>query len=210
MIRSGWRSTHAAIASLTRRSSSNASGGSAQAVPWITVDDERTSMSMPRRSMSARCRPGSTILRKTSSMTDIGAFTMPLQDLDLALAELQRCVEQLRMRVVNLPVAVRGTYLSAPPFHSLWEEIARRELVALVHPDGATDRGTSSTRCGTPSDSQWKKRVPRVLDLRGVLERWPDLKIVVSHGGGYLPRYFGRWIATCACIRPARSTSASR
>jgi len=30
------------------------------------------------------------------------------------------------------------------------------------------------------------------LILEGVLERYPGLNIVVSHGGGYLPHYFGR------------------
>ncbi|HEY8578445.1 MAG TPA: amidohydrolase family protein, partial [Beijerinckiaceae bacterium] len=40
-----------------------------------------------------------------------GAFTLPLQDMDEALAELRRCVETHRMRVVVLPAAVDGRYL---------------------------------------------------------------------------------------------------
>jgi aminocarboxymuconate-semialdehyde decarboxylase len=122
-----------------------------------------------------------------------GAFTMPLQDLEIALGELERCVDELGMRVVNLPVAVRGTYLSAPQFGTLWEEIARRELVVLVHPDGATDPWYQQyslwNSVGQPVE---EAKFLASLIYEGVLERLPELKIVVSHGGGYLPHYFGR------------------
>src|SRR5918995_7177264 len=48
-----------------------------------------------------------------------GAFTLPLQDMRLALAELQRCVEVHHLQVVNLPAQVQGRYLGHPTFEAL-------------------------------------------------------------------------------------------
>ncbi len=55
----------------------------------------------------------------------VGSCTLPLQDLDLALAELTRAHEELGLRVIQLPANVGGVYLGEPPFRPLWEEIVR-------------------------------------------------------------------------------------
>jgi aminocarboxymuconate-semialdehyde decarboxylase len=75
----------------------------------------------------------------------------------------------------------------------LWEEIARRQLVAFIHPDGVRDpwfqRYSMWNSVGQPIE---EARVLASLIYEGVLEDLPDVKIVVSHGGGYLPHYYGR------------------
>ncbi len=123
----------------------------------------------------------------------IGSCILPLQDLSLALAELARACDELGLGVVQLPANVGGVYLGEPPFRPLWEEIARRGLVVFIHPDGVRDpwfqRYSLWNSVGQPIE---EARVLASLIYEGVLEDLPQLTIIVSHGGGYLPHYYGR------------------
>jgi aminocarboxymuconate-semialdehyde decarboxylase len=123
----------------------------------------------------------------------IGSFTLPLQDIELSLAELERAVDELGLRVANLPAQIDGAYLGAPALRPLWRTIAERDLIAFIHPDGVTDPWFQSyslwNSVGQPIE---EAKVLASLIYEGVLEELPGLRIVVSHGGGYLPHYYGR------------------
>jgi aminocarboxymuconate-semialdehyde decarboxylase len=123
----------------------------------------------------------------------IGSFTLPLQDLDSSLSELERAVDQLGLRVANLPAQINGLYLGAPELRPLWDAIADRGVVAFIHPDGVSDPWFQDyslwNSVGQPIE---EAKVLSSLIYEGVLEQLPALRIVVSHGGGYLPHYFGR------------------
>jgi aminocarboxymuconate-semialdehyde decarboxylase len=123
----------------------------------------------------------------------VGSCILPLQDLPLALDELERADSELGLRVLQLPANVGGVYLGEPPFRPLWEEIARRGLVVFIHPDGVRDpwfqKYSLWNSVGQPIE---EARVLASLIYEGVLEDLPQLKIIVSHGGGYLPHYYGR------------------
>lgn len=123
----------------------------------------------------------------------VGSFTLPLQDLDMALAELDRAHSELGLGVIQLPANIDGVYLGEPPLRPLWDEIARRDLLAFIHPDGVRDpwfqRYSLWNSVGQPIE---EARVLASLIYEGVLEDLPGLRVVVSHGGGYLPHYYGR------------------
>jgi aminocarboxymuconate-semialdehyde decarboxylase len=123
----------------------------------------------------------------------VGSFTLPLRDVGLALRELERAVDELALRVANLPAQVDGAYLGAPRLRPVWEAIHERGLPVFVHPDGIRDPWFQEyslwNSLGQPIE---EAKAVASLILEGVLERLPGLKIVVSHGGGYLPHYFGR------------------
>jgi aminocarboxymuconate-semialdehyde decarboxylase len=123
----------------------------------------------------------------------IGSFTLPLKSRDLSLEELRRCTTDLGMTVVQLPVAVSGTYLSAPEYRYLWDAILDLGITAFVHPDGTRDPWFQSysmwNSVGQPIE---EAKFIASLIYEGVLEQLPDLKIVMAHGGGYLPHYYGR------------------
>lgn len=114
----------------------------------------------------------------------VGSFTVPLQDLDLALGELSRAREELGLRVIQLPASIDGVYLGDPTLRPLWEEIARRDLLAFIHPDGVRDpwfqRYSLWNSVGQPIE---EAKVLASLIYEGVLEDLPGLRIVVSHGG---------------------------
>jgi aminocarboxymuconate-semialdehyde decarboxylase len=123
----------------------------------------------------------------------LGSFTLPLQSLDLSLRELERCTGELGMGVLQLPAAVNGTYLSSPEYADLWDAVAERQLVVFVHPDGTRDPWFQSysmwNSVGQPIE---EAKFIASLIYEGVLERLPKLRIVMAHGGGYLPHYYGR------------------
>ncbi len=117
-----------------------------------------------------------------------GAFTLPLQDLDRALAELEFCVRRLGLRVVNLPAEIGGRYLGDPSLRPLWEAIDDLEIVAFLHPDGIKDPAflRYSLWNGIGQGIE-ETRLMASLIYEGVLERHPDLRIVIAHAGGFLP-----------------------
>ncbi len=123
----------------------------------------------------------------------VGSMTLPLQDLELAVGELDRAQRELGLRVLQLPAQINGVYLGEPPLHALWEEIAARDLVVFIHPDGVRDPWFQKfalwNSVGQPIE---EARVLASLVYEGVLERHPEVPIIVSHGGGYLPHYYGR------------------
>jgi aminocarboxymuconate-semialdehyde decarboxylase len=123
----------------------------------------------------------------------VGSFTLPLGDVDLALIELERANSQLGLRVANLPAQAQGEYLGAPRYWPIWEALADRGIVALFHPDGIRDPWFQQyslwNSVGQPIE---EAKLMASLILEGVLDRFEGVPIVVSHGGGYLPHYFGR------------------
>jgi aminocarboxymuconate-semialdehyde decarboxylase len=123
----------------------------------------------------------------------VGSFSLPLQDIGRAMDELERCVDELGLRVANVPAAARGTYLGHPRFAPFWEAMAQRRMVTFIHPDGVTDPWFQEyslwNSVGQPIEET--KAMSSII-YEGVLERWPDLRIVMAHGGGYLPHYYGR------------------
>jgi aminocarboxymuconate-semialdehyde decarboxylase len=52
----------------------------------------------------------------------IGSFVLPLQDMNLALTELNRAVKDLGLKVANVPAELRGMYLGDTQFRPFWEE----------------------------------------------------------------------------------------
>ena len=122
-----------------------------------------------------------------------GAFTVALSDMDLALEELDRCSVELGMRVINLPAVAGEDYLGAPRFERLWDAILDKDLVAFIHPDGIRDPWFQDywmwNSIGQPIE---EVKVLTSLIVEGMLERHPGVKVVVAHGGGFLPHYSGR------------------
>ena len=119
--------------------------------------------------------------------------TLPLQDTDLAVEELRRCVKQLGMRGVEINSDVNGEELSNPrlePFFAAAEELG---IVIFLHPTGFNHKRFGehyfSNVIGNPLNSTI---AVSYLIFDGTLERHPGLKIVVAHGGGFLASYQAR------------------
>ncbi len=126
----------------------------------------------------------------------VGMGSVPLQDAELAIRELEYCVKKLGMRGIEICTNVNGKNLTDPSL-GLDKFFARCEalgVVVFMHPLGYTqaDRLTNhyfNNVIGNPLDST--VAVSHLI-FDGVLARYPKLKFVVAHGGGFIAHYWAR------------------
>jgi aminocarboxymuconate-semialdehyde decarboxylase len=120
--------------------------------------------------------------------------TVPLQDVRLAVAEMERCVRDLDMRGIEISSHVNGEELASgrlDPFFARAEEL---DVLLFLHPLGFTEgrrlaKHYFNNVIGNPLESTIALGH---LIFEGTLERYRGLKICIAHGGGYLPTYIGR------------------
>ena len=106
----------------------------------------------------------------------VGLGTLPLQDVDLALGELERVVEELRFGGLEICTNVNGVDFDDPRFVPFFEKVVEHDLLLVVHPNGFThgDRLTDYyliNTLGMPMDSDG---VHRADDLRRRARAVPD------------------------------------
>jgi len=124
----------------------------------------------------------------------VGMGTLPLQDVEKAVQELERVVTVLGLRAVEVSTNVNGADFDDPRFEPFFAKAEELEALIFIHPIGCTDGGRMRDYylinvVGHPLEST--VAVSRII-FGGILERHPHLKICVAHGGGYLPSYSGR------------------
>ena len=120
--------------------------------------------------------------------------TVPLQDTEAAVQELRYLVQELGMRGIEIGTHVEGEEISSPRLEPFWAEVEKLGAVVVIHTQGATHpqrlQGHNFVNIiGHPFEATLAQAH---LIFSGILERYPALKIVVVHGGGYLPMYPGR------------------
>ncbi len=120
--------------------------------------------------------------------------TVPLQNTEMAVAELQRCIGELGMRGVEISTHVGSEELSSPRLEPFFAKAEELDTLIFIHPMGFShgDRFTEHyfiNLIGHPVESSL---AIGHLIFGGVLDRYPGLKICVAHGGGYVPAYAGR------------------
>jgi aminocarboxymuconate-semialdehyde decarboxylase len=123
-----------------------------------------------------------------------GLGTIPLQDADLAIEELERCVRQLGLDGVQIGTHVADRNLDDPAIEAVLAAAESLGAAVFVHPWDmlAPER---MTRHWLP----WLVGMPAELALAiasvvlgGVLDRHPDLRLLFAHGGGAFPGLLGR------------------
>jgi aminocarboxymuconate-semialdehyde decarboxylase len=123
--------------------------------------------------------------------------TVHLADPDEAAGELHRCVVDLGMQGVMLPCTPPATPLSDPAFDPLWTVAAELSVPVILH--ATTESPASRMLAHYPSlNGLFARNIETTLvtaDLlvSGVLDRFPDLRLVAVHGGGLLPYQAGRF-----------------
>ena len=124
----------------------------------------------------------------------VGMATVPLQDVSSAVKELEYCIRELGFRGVEVNTNVFGLDFDDPryrPFFAMAEEL---DIVVLLHPNGFTagerlQKYYMTNVIGNPLDTT--VAINRIIH-GGVLEEYPELKLCLVHGGGYLPFYSSR------------------
>lgn len=120
--------------------------------------------------------------------------TVPLQDVDAAIAEMERAVDDLGFKGLQIGGTVDGHNLDEPRFRPFWHAVAARGIPVIIHPNGYEESHRFGdyfmTNCiGNPLETMVAAN--RMI-FSGLFEELPDLKVVLLHGGGYLPFYTAR------------------
>jgi aminocarboxymuconate-semialdehyde decarboxylase len=120
---------------------------------------------------------------------------VPLQDAEMATAELERCVKKLGMRGVELSTNVNGTELSERRLDKFFAKAEELDILIFIHPSGFTQQQRLfnhylTNLIGNPLDTT--VAIAHLI-FDGVMARHPGLKICAAHGGGYTGAYPGRF-----------------
>jgi predicted TIM-barrel fold metal-dependent hydrolase len=118
-----------------------------------------------------------------------GFGILPLPDVDAALREAEHVLDVLKFDGVVFYTNFSGVYPGDPRLDPLFAELNRRKAVVYVHP--VAPPGFDMTRFGFPAPTiEYPFDTTRmILNLvsSGTLRRFPDVRMIVSHGGGTLP-----------------------
>ena len=113
--------------------------------------------------------------------------SLPVPDVDGALEETRRSLDDLGADGVILLANTAGQYLGAPELDPLMAELDRRGAVLFVHPaalPGAPVPGAPPFLADFLLDTV---RAAISMVLHDVPARYPNVRIILSHGGGFLP-----------------------
>ncbi|WP_181408143.1 amidohydrolase family protein [Pararhizobium mangrovi] len=118
-----------------------------------------------------------------------GFATLPLPDVDGALAEIGYAFDELGLDGAVLMTNYGGTYLGNAKFAPVLDELNRRGAVLFVHPTEPPEseiltQGFPAPAFEYPADTT--RTVASLID-GDTAKRCPGLKIIVSHGGGTIP-----------------------
>jgi aminocarboxymuconate-semialdehyde decarboxylase len=126
-----------------------------------------------------------------------GAFaSLTLQFPDLAVQQLQTAITRQGLRGAAIGASVLGEDFSDPKFHPVWARAEELGAVLFIHPQSTPElakrfkgNGWLSNTIGNPLDTTIALQH---LIFEGTLDRFPGLKILAAHGGGYLGSYAAR------------------
>lgn len=124
----------------------------------------------------------------------IGIGTVPMQDVDTAIKEMERCVTELKMPGLEIGSNINNRNLSDPYFAPFWEAAEQLGCSIFVHPwemMGEKDmaRYWLPWLVGMPAETS---RAICSMIFGGVFEKYPKLRVAFAHGGGSFPLTIGR------------------
>ena len=143
------------------------------------------------------------------------ALTSPsLQYPELAAEQLAYAVNELGHRGASVGGSCNGENLSEARFDPFWAQAEELGAPIFMHPGNATNlirdgalegRGDLGNIIGNPLETA--HFLSRLM-FDGTLDKFPGLKVVGAHGGGYLPSYLGRTEVACEVRANADCASA--
>ena len=124
----------------------------------------------------------------------IGLGTIPLQDVDLAISEMERCMSDLGLAGVEIGTNVNQMNLDDELLFSVFEAAQDLNAAIFVHPWDMMGQDNLkkywlSWLVGMPAETS---RAICSMIFGGVFERLPNLRVAFAHGGGAFPAILGR------------------
>ncbi len=125
----------------------------------------------------------------------VGAVaSLPMNDMDEALKEVDRAISDLRFRGVQIFTPTNGRAIDQPEFLPLYEKMASYNLPIWIHPvrerAQADYVGESGSKYFIWGIFGWPFETTAAMTrliFSGILERYPNLKFITHHCGGMVP-----------------------
>jgi aminocarboxymuconate-semialdehyde decarboxylase len=137
--------------------------------------------------------------------------TLPMQSPEASIAELDHLVNELGIRSVMIGCHIDGVQLAAPQFRDVLRRAEELDVFILAHPyyfgakPGLEDYYLTNL-IGNPLDTAV---MAAHLIFGGVMDELPELKICLSHAGGFVPYQIGRLVHGWNVRREAKTTTSS-
>lgn len=123
----------------------------------------------------------------------IGLGTLPMQDIGLAITELERC-KRIGMKGVEVGSHVNGANLGEPHLFPLFQACEELGMAVFVHPWDMVGKERTEKYW-----APWLVAMPMettmaitTMIFSGLFERLPKLRVAFAHGGGSFPATIGR------------------
>jgi predicted TIM-barrel fold metal-dependent hydrolase len=120
--------------------------------------------------------------------------SLPMNDMEAALREADRAINELKFRGVQIFTPISDKPLDSPEFLPLYEKMAKYDLPIWIHPEREADFPDYKTETrsrymifhifGWPYETA--AAMTRLV-MSGVLEKYPNLKFITHHCAGFVP-----------------------
>ncbi|WP_404455005.1 amidohydrolase [Virgibacillus necropolis] len=119
----------------------------------------------------------------------IGLGTVPLQDVNVSIKEMDRCIHVLGLKGIEIGTNINGKNLDDPEFITFFEMAEKWEVPLFIHPWETLGRERMPRHnfmytVGMPSETAL---AAASLINSGIMEKFPRLKVCFAHGGGSFP-----------------------
>jgi aminocarboxymuconate-semialdehyde decarboxylase len=118
-----------------------------------------------------------------------GLATLPMQDVEAAIAELERAMGELGMEGAILSDHVNGKTYDSPDFRELFARAEALGALLMFHQGGDTvvDHRIKRFSLGNAVGNLTERTlVFAALVFSGVMDDFPGLKVLLAHGGGFV------------------------
>ncbi|WP_428666852.1 amidohydrolase family protein [Reyranella sp.] len=127
--------------------------------------------------------------------------SLTLQAPDLAVTELETAVKKQGLKGAAIGGMVNGVEFSDAKFHPVWAKAEELGVPLFIHPQGVAElskrlsgNGWLGNTIGNPLETTIALSH---LIFEGTLDKFPGLKVIAAHGGGFLPSYADRSDHAC-------------
>jgi predicted TIM-barrel fold metal-dependent hydrolase len=148
---------------------------------------------------------------------------LPMNDIDASLKEIDRAIRDLRFRGIQICTTIQDKPLDSPEFEPIFAKMAEYDLPILIHPRHRKSGRLAFEYGGLPGETEgetWGRSLYNwpfettialcALVYGGIMQKYPNLKVVSHHCGGTLPYQAGRVLATTESYEKSGTRRPSR